>query len=79
MTIMMHALHELAPHYDGKRSCGAYQVMPRSQAGRMSSKMTLLLAGILVAFAVVHVVGGTMLMGRADQVPAKTATLVSGD
>jgi hypothetical protein len=79
MTIMMHALHELAPQSDGKRSCGAYQVMPRSQAGRMSIKMTTLLAGILVAFAVVHVVGATLLMERADQPPAKTEALKPGD
>jgi hypothetical protein len=79
MTIMMHALHELVPQSGGKYSYRAYQVMARSQAGRMSSKMAALLAGILVAFAVVHVVGGTLLMARADHPPAKTATLVSGD
>jgi hypothetical protein len=79
MTIMMHALHELAPQSDGKRSWGAYQVMPRSQVGRMSTRMTALVAAILVAFAVFHVVGGTLLMGRADQPPVRSATLISGD
>jgi hypothetical protein len=79
MTIMMHALHELAPQSDGKRSCGAYQVMPRSRAGRMSSKTTMLLAGILALFAVVHVVGGTLLMGRADRAAAKAETVIAGD
>jgi hypothetical protein len=79
MTIMMHALHELAPQSDGKRSWGAYQTMPRSQAGRMSLKMTTLVASILAVFAVLHVVGGTLLMGRADQPPSKTEVLVRAD
>jgi hypothetical protein len=80
MTIMMHAtLRELAPESDGKRSWGAHQTLPRSQAGRMSLKMTTLVAGVLAVFAVVHVVGGTLLMARADQPLSKTEALVRGD
>ena len=78
MTIMMHALHERAPQSDGKRS-GAYQTLPRSQAGRMSLKMTTLVVGILAVFAVVHVVGGTLLMARAAHPLAKTEALMRGD
>jgi len=78
MTIMMHALHELAPQSDGKRS-GAGQSLPRSQAGRMSLKMTTLVVGILAGFAVVHVVGATLLMARAAHPSAKTETLLRGD
>ena len=79
MTIMMHALHELAPQSDGKRSWGAYQTLPRSQAGRMSLKMTTLVVGILAGFAVVHVVGGTLLMARAAHPSANTEPLLRGD
>ena len=78
MTIMMHAQHELAPQSDGERS-GACQTLPRSQAGRMSRKMTTLVVGILAGFAVVHVVGGTLLMTRAAHPSAKTEALVRGD
>ena len=78
MTIMMHALHELAPQSDGKRS-GACQTLPRSQAGRMSLKMTILVVGILAGFTVVHVIGATLLMARAARPLAKTEALLRGD
>jgi len=79
MTIMMHAPHELTPQSEGRRSCEAHQIMPRPQAGRMSIRMTALLATILVVFAVLHVVGGALLMGRADQPPVKAETLRAAD
>ena len=78
MTMIMHPLHELAPQSDGKRSWGAYQIVPRSHAGRMSIRMTALLAGILVIFAVVHVVGGTLLPARSYP-PAQTQALIWAD
>ena len=80
MTILMHAtLRELAPQSDGKRSWGAHQTMPRSHAGRMSLKMTALVAGILAVFTVLHVVGGTLLMAHADQPPSQTEAVIRGD
>jgi hypothetical protein len=57
MTNMMHA-----PQSDETRSGHASDIMPRSQAGRMSRHVTILIAGGLVVFAVLHLIGGTMLM-----------------
>ena len=80
MTIMMHAtLRELTPQSDRKPSWGAYQTLPRSQAGRMSVKMTAVVAVILAVFTVLHVVGGTLLMARADQPPSQTEAVIRGD
>ena len=50
-----------------------------SQAGRMSLKMTTLVVGILTGFAVVHIVGGTLLMARAAHPSAKTEVLLRAD
>jgi len=41
--------------------------------------MTTLVVGILAVFAVVHVVGGTLLMARAAHPLAKTEALLRGD
>jgi hypothetical protein len=41
--------------------------------------MAAVLAGILTVFAVLHIVGGTSMVGRADQSSARAETLISGD
>jgi hypothetical protein len=72
MTNMMHA-----PQSDETRSGCASDIMPRSQAGRMSRQVMILIAGSLVVFAVLHLIGGTMLMGRQTYSPE--ALMFRGD
>ncbi len=52
---------------------------PRSQSGGISAGTTIVIA-ILIVFAVLHIVGGTLIMERSARSPVETqAVMVWGD
>jgi hypothetical protein len=61
---------------DAERPWDAGQSQPRSHAGRMSLETKLVIAAVLVGFAILHAVGGTLLMRHSAGPPAETGAFM---